>query len=660
MGKKAAKLRRLTAVGVSQEALVEIVKRLRESPELAEAPVTRRRMQLALDRLWLDVGTTLALPVENGNEFVWAIADFPRQLKMYLESSPSLQEAYAQAWAKFPSTSQHPWELVIYDDEIVPGAILRLDNRRKLQGVYVAFRQLGPVYLCAQDVWITVAVLRSYEAKKVLGGWSGCMKALFRRWFEVDKIHEGIVVRIRDTFVRIYVSIGSILADGDAQRAVFSVKGASGKVPCILCKNVLSERTDSDYLVHLSEADPAKFDLSTSAEIWEKCDKLVRLAPPATTKTSHESLQLAYGVSYNVHSLMFDVGLRRFVRPAEMLCYDPMHILLSNGAVEVETSALLTCLKAEGFKWEDLRGFAEADWQICKAYGGARRMQATFAAPREKSFKSDGNFRAGASEMLVAFPIILHFLFVVVRPSNRLHAQLDSYLALGRVLELYRTGKQGVDVSASLRGAIKRHAALHALAYGYDLFKPKHHFLHHVAMSLERHHVIMDCFVGERRHGNIKQAATMVQNTRVFEKSVLVRVIDKQLDMIEQPSFLYDRLANPQPCVDLAALEGVPDAYIASRMTFRGQVVAAGDAVWINKVLHIVQGCCSLGKDLGIFANVYTFVDQVYNESQNSIPVFGHIGHEVGITFGNDSCEVCQHSCLHNLWLQPLLSNYCL
>ena len=95
-----------------------------------------------------------------------------------------------------------------------------------------------------------------------------------------DKIHEGIVLPVGNTMARIYMSVGSVLADGDAQRSVWSVKGAAWKLPCVLCKNVLTERTDSDYLVHVSCPNPQAFDLASSADIWEKCDNLHRTAPP--------------------------------------------------------------------------------------------------------------------------------------------------------------------------------------------------------------------------------------------------------------------------------------------------------------------------------------------------------------------------------------------
>jgi len=611
MGKRAAKIRRLTAVGAPQDQLVEIVRRLRETPELADAVVTRHTIQNALDRLWKDVGTTLPLPLGPGKDWDWHIADLRRQLKYYLQNSTGLRQAFAMAWEKHPSTEETPWHLIVFDDEIVPGAVLKLDNRRKMQGVYLAFLELGPEFLCCQDVWVPVALLRSTVAKTILGGWSGCMKALLRRWFEGDRIQDGFVVPIGTTFARIFVKLGTILADGDAQRAVWSAKGSSGKLICLLCKNVLSDRVASDYLVHLSCCNPNSFDLASNADIWEKCDNLHRDAPPAQTKAYHEELQRAYGITYSPHALLWDVPLRRHVQPADHLSYDPMHCLLSNGVVENETSALLASLKGEGFLWHHLRSFAEASWSICKAYGGAAKMQATFGRPREVAFNNGGGFKAGASEMLVAFPIILHFLYRVVRPAGLLQHQIESYAALGKILELYRRGKRGIDVSAELRDAIQRHSQLHTIAYDDDWFRPKNHFLHHIPVELAKHHVILDCFVGERRHGYIKKAASDILNTRAFEKSVLVKVIDKQLDIIQHEDFLQDSLIRPQDCAELAATFGSDQAAIANSMTLRRQLVASGDAVWVGGILHMVQACALVDGQLGILADAYTFVAQV-------------------------------------------------
>ena len=127
--------------------------------------------------------------------------------------------------------------------------------------------------------------------------------------------------------------------------------------------------------------------------------------------------------------------------------------------------------------------------------------------------------------MLLVFPIVLYFLQRIIQPTGRLRAQIDSYMALGRVLALYRQGKMGKDVSLEFGNAISSHADLYAAAYPESEFRPKNHFLHHVAMDLHRNGLIIDCFVGERRHGLIKKCASDVANTRRFEKPTLCKVL---------------------------------------------------------------------------------------------------------------------------------------
>ena len=101
--------------------------------------------------------------------------------------------------------------------------------------IYTAIRELGPRYLKHEVCWVPIGVLRSTVMKKVPGGFSTCLRMLLRQWMlEYRILDNGVVLDLGLLDLRYAVfhfKLGNILADGDAYRAAWSAKGASGNVP---------------------------------------------------------------------------------------------------------------------------------------------------------------------------------------------------------------------------------------------------------------------------------------------------------------------------------------------------------------------------------------------------------------------------------------------
>ena len=76
-----------------------------------------------------------------------------------------------------------PWSLVLYTDEVTPGAVLATQQTRKLQACYFSFLELGHVALAREDVWFCAMVHRSSLVAKANGGIAqvigGILKLLF-------------------------------------------------------------------------------------------------------------------------------------------------------------------------------------------------------------------------------------------------------------------------------------------------------------------------------------------------------------------------------------------------------------------------------------------------------------------------------------------------
>jgi len=578
-------------------------------PEILEQPVSRFQVKRAVDAVWNKVGYKQQVILATGRTFDWEIASLPKFLVHLTTVSSGFRNACRQMWEAHPCTRENPWRLVVYGDELVPGAILKLDNKRKFFAAYVTIRELGPTYLKHESMWLTVAVIRSSVAKTIPGGFSHCMRLLFRRWFLVDRLSEdGVLLDLGipgSRLVRAYFSLGNVVADGDAYRALWSAKGASGKLICLLCKNVLSERTESEYLVHLSCPFYSRFDLASDAEIWEKADKLShsRVTNP---KGQHRRLELLYGLTDNPQGILWDKDLRDYVKPATAITYDPMHALVSNGIVQNETSFLLADLKSIGVGWESLLRFVKSDWHVCRSVGNPKILEDCFAPPRMKSFKKDGTFKAGASEMLLVSPVICFFLRKVTGIAAKLPKQTASYEALCQVLQIVASMKQGAPNACQLAAAMEKHAVAFAEAYPSAEVKPKNHYALHVPAQSAQNAILLDAFVGERKHGGIKRVAEHIRNTTAFERSVITNAVCRQIEWLADPTNLCDGLTSPRKCPELGH-----NCSIANAMVWNGTRVVVGDCMFRHGHVFIINACADLAPGLALLVDRYEKVAQV-------------------------------------------------
>ena len=620
MEDRRAKIRRLYASsGIAHAKLVQLMRALRNEDDLEEATnITTYNLRDAVNSLWKEVGELEVLPYETkkGEEttFSWYTVSFKKMLRHAANVSPNFREILREVWMQTPSTPASPLHLICYCDEVVPGNVLRLDNRRKLLAIYVTIREFGPHLIKNELMWLPIGLIRSSITKDVIGGVSNCMRVLLRRWFLEDKLHsEGVCLDlgIPDSgFATLYFKLGNLVADGDALRATWSVKGASGKLPCICCKNVLNERVDSDYLVHISCCDPAKFDVSTNEEVWAKAD-ILTAADGTVRKGEFELQSKAMGLTYCPRGLLWDMEMRKHAGPMDVITYDAMHCTLSNGIAQNETSLLLGKLRENGIRFDHLREMSEAEWKMCKALGLPSGLRACFAPAREKAWRDSGSFKTGASEMLMCLPIILYFLESVLLPQGKLVAQVKSYRALFEVVNLIKQGKEVTYSSDTLARAIKKHAMAFTAAYPDADFKPKNHYLHHVASQFAREGVILDAFVGERKHQSIKAMAADVQNTLTYEKTVMMRVVAKQMAQMEKHTTFRDTLLSAQSCHELAELHQASDASLATGFKWHGTRVHQGDVVFINGVMYVVEAGASIDSDLYMVGRPCTKVGQV-------------------------------------------------
>ena len=102
--------------------------------------------------------------------------------------------------------------------------------------------------------------------------------------------------------------------------------------------------------------------------------------------------------------------------------------------------------------------------------------------------------------MLNVGPVVRKWLEDVIKPKNICPAQVASLLLCIVVMGLLLRVSTGCISPGVLAEAISKHYAAHAIAYGYTLFVPKHHFLLHLPGQLARFKFLVSCWVHERKH----------------------------------------------------------------------------------------------------------------------------------------------------------------
>ena len=224
-------------------------------------------------------------------------------------------------------------------------------------------------------LWIPLAVLRSDLTKAAAGGMSIATEVLLRETFLADALAtDGVCVDLQvpgGGCATLYFTFGNLVADADGHRAMWSIKGSSGKVPCPCCLNVVNDSdlpAGSDTLVAMSCTDPSRFRLAADSDWFGKAD-FVASRKDSMTKTAFDELCKASGLTFVKSGLLWSASLRAIMSPTAVMTYDSMHCILSNGIANTEVDAMLGRLRAAGITFEDIQ-------QFCHRVGNSARSLA--------------------------------------------------------------------------------------------------------------------------------------------------------------------------------------------------------------------------------------------------------------------------------------------
>ena len=492
-------------------------------------------------------GTRVAMqvPLISGGVLGLEVAHLDNLFKVLLD-----QEGFYSYWVPrlLRRARESKLTLVMYHDCATPGNVLHPDNARKSNLVYASFLELGET-LCLQEAWIPLGVLRYDTEKDISGGLSCYLKCLVKTMLGFSCMSaEGLICELHSG-TKLILAINQeivFLADEDSLKNALCAKGASGRKPCIKCKNVVSKfestRADLDpYFVSISETDPAKFDTFTDDEVWILVDAISAMAAGPHRKKDLVELERNAGWSFLQNGILQDHALRVAVRPT-LHCYDSMHVYFSKGIFTYELCLFFQALNAAGIKLASFRELIGADWEKPECNNQLKSPSGRKRLARDTWILNADNYRGLASDALLLSVFLPLFILTCVLPTGNCSNECKSMLAVIAVVRLLQSFKHGSPIDADrLLNLQQRHMRLFVRTYGADSVKPKHHWAFHIPSQLRQFGKLLDCFVLERKHAVFKQdVAPRFKRLNSFERDVLGELIVLQLGFDERTDAAHE------------------------------------------------------------------------------------------------------------------------
>ncbi len=200
--------------GISYKALRRVIKRLASEPRGTEDVLAPAAVERALEEEYGCLRQVTSLDRSSGAPFEWEVGLAHRALPHYLQSA-ALAPYVLQALDHFGNSHDRPWHLILYCDELVPGAARKINTSRKTQAYYLSVLELPRALLSHREAWIPIGFLRSPIGRDVVGGWSTIAAKLMETLFlgSLSIRDAGVVMDIpgcgpRVVFFDMHVAIG--------------------------------------------------------------------------------------------------------------------------------------------------------------------------------------------------------------------------------------------------------------------------------------------------------------------------------------------------------------------------------------------------------------------------------------------------------------------
>jgi hypothetical protein len=112
--------------------------------------------------------------------------------------------------------------------------------------VYISFLELGMAALAREDAWICLTVKRSKDVKTYHGGMAQVFGKLLQFMFSTafNLALSGVLLGVGPVGLRMFAKLGIIVQDGAAHRDTYHCKGDGGTKFCMLCRNIVAQKSN--------------------------------------------------------------------------------------------------------------------------------------------------------------------------------------------------------------------------------------------------------------------------------------------------------------------------------------------------------------------------------------------------------------------------------
>jgi len=589
-GRSSSDLLDLAAIArVPQRALDKITAALSKRTGV-DCHVRQHQLSKCIEGATNRVSHILQLPTVKGcDDYEWYVLHPAKLLAHCLAECPPFNSLMTKVLRPSQSEPIEELKIVVYLDEVTPGDPIRPANLKKFYAWYMSFVNLHRHSLHKVEAWFVIAVARTSVLKAIDGGVSCATRHLLKLFTDGPlALLSGFTANLSGTPTLIRGTVTNILGDEPALKAVWSNKGAAGIKTCICCVNVIKrpaeERSDvaDDVFVDVSCTEWDKVVLATTQEIWAQVDVINDayrdLAEGKITKNSFEELETASGFAVCPQGVLSDVDLRGFVGPVETTTFDWFHTWLQGGIAAVEIYNFLYEVKRKHkLGYASLQTLATADWRWPSTHDPTK-LNVVFTPARESASKD--SWKASASETLTVYPLIRYFAQNIVSKLGGLDEEVESLLACFRVVDYFMLAKrQQWTTLECVLAAYQKHLVAFIKAYGREHCKPKHHYGWHCIVKTFGSKILLDAFVTERKHQEVKAYATHHKASKGFERTVLGSVMLEQTRILRDASF-HDGLEGPTVVdTNLAQILGVRKAIAGTKVRFSGSLLAVSAAM---------------------------------------------------------------------------------
>ena len=196
---------------------------------------------------------------------------------------------------------------VFYSDECTAGNVLSNEKQKKAVLWYMSWLECFHL-LKVPTMWICIAAVQTQCVQELKGGTSAVMTAILAENVS-EELQQGFALpgglHFKQSLKAFY------LADMDAIRGTYSLKGSAGLRPCVLC-DVLKK--DSGLLEHEASyvdiSASSGFRMNSDASIFGECDRMKL----CRTRAQLELHEKATGIVYDDATLMFSKSERKKCR----------------------------------------------------------------------------------------------------------------------------------------------------------------------------------------------------------------------------------------------------------------------------------------------------------------------------------------------------------